>query len=104
MCKPVMLIMKYQLLLIRVLFPYLQLKTPQLSKQKAHFSVEGGKAQVISDCFVGGFFTESLLIQSKTKSNLFPSKGTLTVFCKFVGININQACPVKRNHKLASHV
>lgn len=86
-----MLIMKYQPVLIRD-FPHLQLKTPPLSEQKAHFSAEGFDAQVISDYFVGGFPIGILLIQSETKSNLFPSKRTLPVVCKFVGIDINQAC------------
>lgn len=47
---------------------------------------------MISDCFVGGFPTGSLLIRFKTKSNWFLSKGTLTVVCRFEGSNINQGC------------
>jgi len=50
------------------------------------------ESQVISDYFVGGFLTESPLMQSKTKSNPFPSKGAWTLVHKFVGIDRNQAC------------
>lgn len=57
-----------------------------------HRSVPGIESQVISDLFVDPFVIESALIQSKTKSNPFPSKGDLTVVHKFVGISRNQAC------------
>lgn len=47
---------------------------------------------MISGCFVGGFLTESPLVQFKNKSEPFPSKGALTVVHKFVDVNRNQAC------------